>query len=92
MSLYFYSKLALTGFYILKDSMWSRVLHFAADAVLVSVILASVKRSTGITPAVSKIKHKGLRSYVEQYLNMGEYILDASILYLSHSSYFERRR
>ncbi|KAI8067586.1 hypothetical protein BC940DRAFT_333600 [Gongronella butleri] len=72
--------------------MWSRFLHLTLDAVLVSTILASIKRLTGIQPAVSKIQNKEIRGYIDQYLGVGEYVLDASILYLSHSNYFERRR
>ncbi|KAI8335135.1 hypothetical protein BC941DRAFT_431325 [Chlamydoabsidia padenii] len=72
--------------------MWSRVLHLSVDAILLSTILASIKRLTGIQPAVSKIGNKDIRGYVDQYLGIGEYVLDASILYLNHSSYFERRR
>ncbi|ORX55755.1 DUF1748-domain-containing protein [Hesseltinella vesiculosa] len=72
--------------------MWSRFFHLTVDAVLISTILASVKRLTGIQPATSKIKNKDVRGFADQYLGVGEYVLDATILYLSHSSYFERRR
>ncbi|ORZ20637.1 hypothetical protein BCR42DRAFT_409182 [Absidia repens] len=72
--------------------MWSRIFHITLDAVLLSTILASIKRLTGIQPAVTKIKNKEIRGYVNQYLSVGEYVLDASIMYLNHSSYFERRR
>lgn len=33
---------------VIKDIMWSKLLHLTVDAVLVSTILAGVKRITGL--------------------------------------------
>ncbi|KAI9468657.1 hypothetical protein BDB00DRAFT_777307 [Zychaea mexicana] len=71
--------------------MWSKLLHFTVDAVLVSTLLAGVKRTTGLQPAISKIQNKEIRGYLESYLNVGEYILDTTILIMNSSSYFERK-
>ncbi|CDH48337.1 predicted protein [Lichtheimia corymbifera JMRC:FSU:9682] len=70
--------------------MLSRVLHYTADAILISTALAGIKRSTGLTPAVNKIEHEDVRSYAQKYLNMGEWIMDNSIVFMSNSSYFVR--
>ncbi|KAG0177106.1 hypothetical protein DFQ28_006321 [Apophysomyces sp. BC1034] len=72
--------------------MFSRVLHLAADAVLISTILAGIKRTTGLQPAVSKIENKEVRGYFEKYLSVGEWLLDTTIVLMSNSSYFERKR
>ncbi|CAO3625458.1 unnamed protein product [Cunninghamella echinulata] len=63
--------------------MWGRLFHLTVDAVLISTILASIKRLTGIQPAVTKIPNKDIRNYVEQYLNIGEYTLDGAIIYMN---------
>ncbi|KAF7724492.1 hypothetical protein EC973_000942 [Apophysomyces ossiformis] len=72
--------------------MLSRVLHLAVDAALISTILAGIKRTTGLQPAVKKIENKEIRGYFEKYLAVGEWILDTTIVLMSNSSYFERRR
>ena len=42
--------------------------------------------------ASEKIESKDLRSAVDKYLDVGEWVVDKSILYMSNSGYFERRR
>ncbi|ORZ01153.1 DUF1748-domain-containing protein [Syncephalastrum racemosum] len=71
--------------------MWSKLLHLTVDAVLVSAVLAGVKRNTGLQPAVSKVQNKEIRGYLEKYLDMGEWLLDTTILVMNNSSYFERK-
>ncbi|KAI9276920.1 hypothetical protein BDA99DRAFT_554865 [Phascolomyces articulosus] len=72
--------------------MWSKLLHVTVDAVLVSTLLAGVKRTTGLQPAIHKIQNKEIRGYLESYLNVGEYVLDSAILIMNNSSYFERKQ
>lgn len=39
---------------------------------------------------MNKIEHEDVRSYAQKYLNMGEWIMDNSIVFMSNSSYFVR--
>ncbi|CDH51208.1 predicted protein [Lichtheimia corymbifera JMRC:FSU:9682] len=70
--------------------MWSKFLHLTVDAMLVSTILAGVKRTAGLQPAVSKIPNKDIRGYVEKYLELGEWIFDSTLILMNSSSYFEK--
>lgn len=68
-----------------------RIFHFSFDLVLVSTILAGVKRSTGLTVKTGDFENKDTRSYIERYLDVGEWVFDTSVAFMSTSSYFERR-
>lgn len=37
------------------------------------------------------IENEDIRSYVQKYLNVGEWVLDNSIVYMNNSTYFERK-
>ncbi|KAF9940746.1 hypothetical protein BGZ75_005730 [Mortierella antarctica] len=69
-----------------------RLVHYAVDAILISAVLAGIKRSTGLTVASNKIDNKDVRSAVEKYLSIGEWAMDQGIVFLSTSKYFERKR
>ncbi|OJJ56466.1 hypothetical protein ASPSYDRAFT_156534, partial [Aspergillus sydowii CBS 593.65] len=72
-----------------------RLTHYAFDAVLVSAFLAGVKRSTGLTPSLSSDKvtdNKDFKTWIDNYLGVGEWVMDQSIAVLSSTSYFERKR
>ncbi|KAF2716456.1 DUF1748-domain-containing protein, partial [Polychaeton citri CBS 116435] len=72
-----------------------RLTHFAFDAVLLSAFLAGVKRSTGLTPSLkseSVTESPGIRKWVENYLWVGETVMDQSVAIMSSSGYFERKR
>ncbi|KAI8338633.1 hypothetical protein BC941DRAFT_423437 [Chlamydoabsidia padenii] len=71
--------------------MWGKLVHLTADAVLVSTVLAGVKRNTGLQPKTTMIENEDIRGYVQKYLNVGEWVLDNSIVYMNNSSYFERK-
>ncbi|KAG9323339.1 hypothetical protein KVV02_004547 [Mortierella alpina] len=87
--------------------MISKIVHYAADAVLVSAVLAGIKRSTYSTytsnllasllnimlsVATNKIESEDVRSYVEKYLTVGEWVVDQGSAFMSASQYFERKR
>lgn len=40
---------------------------------------------------MSKIQNKDIRGYIEKYLEVGEWVLDTSIVLMNHSPYFERK-
>ncbi|KAK4049466.1 hypothetical protein OIO90_005417 [Microbotryomycetes sp. JL221] len=69
-----------------------RFVHLAIDAILISACLAGIKRSTGLGPALSKIRSKDLRQLMITYLEIGEWSCDLAIVVMGRSSAFERRR
>jgi hypothetical protein len=72
-----------------------RVAHYAFDAVLVSAFLAGVRRSTGLTVSVKPEQFSdtpSVKTWVENYLWVGETVMDQSVAFFSSSSYFERKR
>ncbi|KAI7871179.1 hypothetical protein BDF14DRAFT_1719504 [Spinellus fusiger] len=71
--------------------MWGKLFHYTADAILISTVLAGIKRNTGLQPSISKIDNEEVRIYVQKYLNVGEWVLDSSIVFMNNSNYFERR-
>ncbi|KAI8997335.1 hypothetical protein BDB01DRAFT_714434 [Pilobolus umbonatus] len=71
--------------------MFNKVLHYTLDAILISTVLAGIRRATGLRPATSKIESENIKGYVDKYLDFGEWVFDMSIAYMSHSSYFKRK-
>ncbi|KAG9068572.1 hypothetical protein KI688_010847 [Linnemannia hyalina] len=71
--------------------MLGKLVHYAADAILISAVLAGIKRSTGLTVASNKIESKDVRSALDQYLGIGEWVVDQGIMFMSNSKYFYRK-
>ncbi|RPA75647.1 DUF1748-domain-containing protein [Ascobolus immersus RN42] len=72
--------------------MFGKVVHYSFDAILISAFLAGIKRSTGLTLRTDKIESKDVRSAVDKYLGVGEWMMDTSIALMGSSAYFERKR
>lgn len=72
--------------------MFGKLIHLGVDAVLVSALLAGVRRSTGLTPALAVIPNKDFRKWFKNYLELGEYAFDFAVVFFGRSSYFERQR
>ncbi|KAJ5174984.1 uncharacterized protein N7482_000861 [Penicillium canariense] len=73
--------------------MFGRLTHYAFDAVLFSAFLAGVKRSTGLTLKTEQISdNKEVKRWVDNYLGVGEWVMDQSVAVMGSSSWFERRR
>ncbi|CAO0799056.1 unnamed protein product [Mucor circinelloides] len=72
--------------------MLGRIAHFTADAVLLSAVLAGIKRNSGLEPATEKIENEEIRKYVNKYLDIGEWVIDSSVVFMNNSSYFERKK
>ena len=81
--------------------VFGRLAHYAFDAVLISTILAGMKRSTGLTltPIFKKDplgkaddKSEDYNYWVGKYLGVGEWVMDQSVAVASSSGWFERTR
>ncbi|KAF8227981.1 DUF1748-domain-containing protein, partial [Tricholoma matsutake] len=68
------------------------LVHLAIDALIISAFLAGVRRTTGLTPALSQVPNKDVRQILRSYLETGEYMFDFMVVILGRSSSFERRR
>lgn len=42
-------------------------------------------------PATGKIENEEIRKYVNKYLDIGEWVIDSSVVFMNNSSYFERK-
>ncbi|KGQ99538.1 hypothetical protein MG1_02701 [Candida albicans GC75] len=71
--------------------MIGRLAHISFDLVLISGLLAGVKRTTGITPNLDSIENKDVQYYATKYLNLGESVFDNTAAFLGNSQYFTRK-
>ncbi|KAF2088715.1 DUF1748-domain-containing protein [Saccharata proteae CBS 121410] len=70
-----------------------RLTHYAFDAVLFSAFLAGVKRSTGLTLKTESLSESdSVQKWVNNYLLVGEVVMDQGVALMSSSGYFERKR
>ncbi|KAG7096621.1 hypothetical protein E1B28_004038 [Marasmius oreades] len=72
--------------------MLGKLVHLGFDALLISAFLAGVKRTTGLTPALTRVPNKDIRQLLRTYLEFGEYAFDLAVVFFGRSSSFERRR
>ncbi|PAV16117.1 hypothetical protein PNOK_0773700 [Pyrrhoderma noxium] len=70
--------------------MLGKFVHYTADAVLVSTVLAGVRRSSGFTPDSTAITDSTIRSVTERFLSIGETVFDTIQGTAVNSSYFKR--
>ncbi|KAI1432781.1 hypothetical protein GGR50DRAFT_562308 [Xylaria sp. CBS 124048] len=82
---------------LLTFGLWGklgRLGHYAFDAVLISTILAGMRRSTGLTVKSDRITGDSpeMNKWVTKYLGVGEWVLDQSVAFAGSSKYFERMR
>ncbi|KAG9258365.1 uncharacterized protein F5Z01DRAFT_194337 [Emericellopsis atlantica] len=82
---------------LLTLGLWSklgRLTHYAFDAVLVSAFLAGMKRSTGLTFKTDRVagESKEMSKWIDNYLGVGEWVMDQSVAIAGSSGYFERTR
>jgi len=68
----------------------ARVFHYAVDAVLLSTVIAGVRRSSGFTPDAMAITDPTIRSVAERFLGIGESIFDMVQTTAVNSTYFRK--
>ncbi|ODN79825.1 hypothetical protein L202_03719 [Cryptococcus amylolentus CBS 6039] len=69
---------------------FGRLGHIAFDLVIISALLAGVKKSTGYTLKMTLFTDSALRSFMDSYLAMGETIFGMFSGYAVNSRYFKR--
>ncbi|EIM21988.1 hypothetical protein E3Q22_01416 [Wallemia mellicola] len=67
-----------------------KLTHYAFDAVLISIALAGVKRSTGLTLAINRMANKDARKIIKSWLDLGEYCFDGAVILMQRSKSFIR--
>ncbi|KAN0113400.1 Fungal protein of unknown function (DUF1748) domain containing protein [Russula decolorans] len=67
-----------------------RIAHYAIDAILLSTVVAGVKRSTGFTLDTEYISNPTVRSWTERYLGVGESMFNTLQGAVVTSPYFKR--
>jgi hypothetical protein len=60
--------------------------------VLTRVLCSSHYTQMNNSIASNKIESKDVRSAVDKYLSIGEWVVDQGIMFMSVSKYFERKR
>jgi len=68
--------------------MMGRLVHYAADALMVSTIIAGVKRSSGVTIDTTRVSEPNMRNALQYYLAAGEYVFDKTLSIAQSSQYF----
>lgn len=72
--------------------MIGRLTHYAFDAVLISTILAGMRRTTGLTLKKDTLSEdKTIKNWLERYLGVGEWMMDQSVAIAGSSGWFERK-
>ncbi|KAI9567310.1 hypothetical protein HD554DRAFT_2024032 [Boletus coccyginus] len=67
-----------------------RFVHYAADAILVSTVIAGIRRSSGFTIETNRISDPTIRSLAERFLGVGETVFDMAQTTAINSEYFKK--
>ncbi|KAG5437496.1 hypothetical protein PCANB_000924 [Pneumocystis canis] len=68
-----------------------KALHLSIDLLLVSSVLAGIKRSTGLTIRKDLLDND-VGNIVETYLHAGDWLVNQSVAWMDTSKYFERKK
>ncbi|KAF8450882.1 DUF1748-domain-containing protein [Boletus edulis BED1] len=72
--------------------MFGSLFRLAVDALLFSAFLAGIKRTTGLTLALSQVPNKDIRQLLQTYLEFaGEYAFDFAVVVFGVSPLVVRR-
>ncbi|KAF8199501.1 DUF1748-domain-containing protein [Pholiota molesta] len=70
--------------------MIGKLVHYTADAVLLSTVVAGIRRSSGFSPDTSGISDPTVKSVADKFLGVGETVFDMIQATAVNSSYFKR--
>ncbi|KAI4522133.1 hypothetical protein GGG16DRAFT_129093 [Schizophyllum commune] len=71
-------------------AMLGKLVHYGVDAVLLSTVLAGIRRSSGFTVNPTTVPEGTPRSIFEKYLSVGESVFDMAQATVVNSPYFKR--
>ncbi|KAI1845483.1 hypothetical protein JX265_012418 [Neoarthrinium moseri] len=82
---------------LLTFGLWGklgRIVHYGVDAILISTVLAGMRRSTGLTFQSKQITGESpdANKWIEKYLGVGEWVMDQSVAIAGSSPWFKRTR
>ncbi|KAF8121818.1 hypothetical protein EV363DRAFT_1275841 [Boletus edulis] len=67
-----------------------RFVHYAADAILVSTVIAGIRRSSGFSVETNRISDPTIRSLTDRFLGVGETVFDMAQSTAINSEYFKK--
>ncbi|KAF8512237.1 hypothetical protein JB92DRAFT_292407 [Gautieria morchelliformis] len=67
-----------------------KLVHYAVDAVLLSTVIAGVRRSSGFSPDTPLLHDSTLRAVADKFLGVGETVFDVVQASAVNSGYFKR--
>ncbi|EIN09825.1 DUF1748-domain-containing protein [Punctularia strigosozonata HHB-11173 SS5] len=70
--------------------MIGRLVHYGVDAVLLSTVLAGVRRSSGFSPSTDALSDPTFKSLADKYLGVGETIFDVIQATAVNSTFFKK--
>lgn len=71
--------------------MLGRLVHYLADLAIVSVLLAGVRRNSGLAPNTELLGDGEPKRYVDKYLLFGEWGYDTTVGLMGTTSWFVRK-
>ncbi|ODQ82076.1 hypothetical protein BABINDRAFT_160274 [Babjeviella inositovora NRRL Y-12698] len=69
----------------------TKYIHYSIDLVLVSIVLAGIRRNTGLTFNADEFHSMDARRYISKFLGLGERMYDYTVSLVRHSGYFYQR-
>ncbi|ODV96594.1 hypothetical protein PACTADRAFT_74228 [Pachysolen tannophilus NRRL Y-2460] len=72
--------------------MFGKLFHYSFDALLISILLASIHKSSGLTFNTNEFNSMDIRHLLNRYLALGEASYDYLVSSLRRSGYFTQRR
>ncbi|KAH8925566.1 DUF1748-domain-containing protein [Atractiella rhizophila] len=70
--------------------MLGRLVHYGVDAVMLTTILAGIKRTSGFQLSTNPFPEGTPRNFANQYLGIGEKIFDMACAASFTSGWFEK--
>ncbi|KAF8337949.1 DUF1748-domain-containing protein [Cantharellus anzutake] len=70
--------------------MLGKLVHYTIDGILLSTVIAGVKRSSGFEPQTSLITEPNVKSIADKFLGVGETVFDVVQAAAINSAYWKR--
>lgn len=74
--------------HLLREMVLGRLVHWTADALMVSTVLAGVKRASGLSPDTERFMEPNVKMALQKYLAAGDFIFDSTLSFAQNSQFF----